>query len=549
MISYIPICITDTKIASLFLCTQIPQSLTKKDGYDHRDALFGMPPYGGSIQEKLYYTTDNLCSNSNSGAVLTGYPVERDGEGNALPFASPFILMIDRGDCSFVQKVRNAQHAGAAAVLIADSTCICGMSDCVMSEGQVFCEEQEPIMDDDGTGGDITIPSFLVFKQDADKIKAEIKDKNQPVRAEMTFRLPTPDATVEYELWTTASNVLSDRFLQTFGSAALALAGEAKFTPQIYIYDGTRAGCRGLNGMNQCVGLCTNSGRYCATDPDNDLLAGLTGADVVTESLRRICIWNMYGVADSVGEPWWVYVKNFIVQCNDPEQPMKYKDMDCITNVMTMANIDPSQINDCMEASGGLTADAPNTELEKMITSKEISGAIIIPSVFVNQVPIRGELSYRNVFRAICAGYATGSEPKICQSCMYCTDERSCVESHGKCKAGYGSDALSSLALANGNGISLVAFLISISIIVLCFTVMGYCLYQRQQRRMRNEIRGILAEYMPVGSYVLIQLCICVVSVRPYLYIYISMNHLYHVGFWLTLFSLASPTKHTYIYG
>ena len=168
---------------------------------------------------------------------------------------------------------------------------------------------------------------------------------------------------------------------------------------------------------------------------------------------------------------------------------------------MKLAKIDSTKINDCMDASGGLTADASNTELEKMISSKELSGAIIIPSVFINQVPIRGELSYRNVFRAICAGYASGSEPSICQSCMYCNDAITCVTNRGKCEAGYGSK--SAFTLSNGgSSISLVAFFIAISIIVLVFTIVGYCLYQRQQRRMRNEIRGILAEYMPVGSYV-----------------------------------------------
>ena len=475
-----------------------------KDGYDHRDALFGIPPYGGSIQEKLYYTTDTLCSNNgNTGGTLSGYPIEKDSQENVIPFKSPYILMIDRGDCSFVQKVRNAQHAGAAAVLIADSTCICGAQECVMNPTQMLCEQQEPIMADDGTGADITIPSFLVFKQDADKIRKEIMDNNQPIRVEMSFKLPTPDATVEYELWTTASDTLSEQFLQTFDSAAIALKGEAKFTPQMFIYDGTRATCRGLDGMNNCVGLCSNRGRYCATDPDGNLYAGLTGTDVVTESLRRICIWNSYGVADGVGEPWWTYVKNFGIQCNDSDQPMKFKDVDCINDVMKMAKIDATKVNECMDASGGLTEDVVNTELEKMISSKEMSGAIIIPSVFINQVPIRGELSYRNVFRAVCSGYTSGSEPTICQSCMSCNDERTCVQNGGKCKSGYGSE--SSLALSNGNGISLFAFLISIIALLLTFTMVGFCVYQRQQRRMRNEIRGILAEYMPVGSYVPVQ--------------------------------------------
>ena len=38
---------------------------------------------------------------------------------------SPYIVMIDRGDCTFVTKVRHAQHAGASGVIIADNVFLC----------------------------------------------------------------------------------------------------------------------------------------------------------------------------------------------------------------------------------------------------------------------------------------------------------------------------------------------------------------------------------------------------------------------------------------
>lgn len=34
----------------------------------------------------------------------------------------------------------------------------------------------EPIMADDGSGADITIPSFLLYKPDADAIKAKLRE-------------------------------------------------------------------------------------------------------------------------------------------------------------------------------------------------------------------------------------------------------------------------------------------------------------------------------------------------------------------------------------
>lgn len=52
-------------------------------------------------------------------------------------------------------------------------------------------------------------------------------------------------------------------------------------------------------GATKCGLLCTNQGRYCMTDPDFDTNKGVSGADVVTESLRQKCIWNAYGGQDA----------------------------------------------------------------------------------------------------------------------------------------------------------------------------------------------------------------------------------------------------------
>lgn len=85
-------------------CTQIPHSLYKEEGYPHREALFGYPPYGGSIAQQVYYADSQLCD-----AVVDttkGYPEREKENGVMKPWPSPYILMVDRGECTFVQKVR-----------------------------------------------------------------------------------------------------------------------------------------------------------------------------------------------------------------------------------------------------------------------------------------------------------------------------------------------------------------------------------------------------------------------------------------------------------
>lgn len=58
-------------------------------------------------------------------------------------------MLVDRGNCSFVTKVRNAERAGASLVVVVDDR-----------------EENitNVIMGDDGTGTGIRIPSMLIGK-------------------------------------------------------------------------------------------------------------------------------------------------------------------------------------------------------------------------------------------------------------------------------------------------------------------------------------------------------------------------------------------------
>jgi len=63
---------------------------------------------------------------------------------------------VDRGDCSFVTKVRNIEKAGGSLAVIIDD-----------SNNDI----RDIIMSDDGTGAGIRIPSMLISKKDGEKLK------------------------------------------------------------------------------------------------------------------------------------------------------------------------------------------------------------------------------------------------------------------------------------------------------------------------------------------------------------------------------------------
>jgi len=465
----------------------IPHKLFKEEGYDHREALFGIPPYGGSIAQNVYYADDQLCD-SNVDATK-GYPRrDKDASGNMEEWKAPYILMVDRGGCTFVKKVRNAQRSGAAGVIIADMTCLCSDKECMDTTDTTTCETSEPIMADDGSGSDISIPSFLMFKHDADKVKDQLIE-DQPVQLEMSWSLPNPDDRVEYDLWSTPSDTVSKPFVQNFKAVAKALGDRAYFTPHQYIYDGIKTHCQGNDGENFCYNLCTNNGRYCATDPDDDLDKGISGADVVKESLRRLCIWKHYGEEDGVGETWWSYVEQFTERCDSPEF---FMNEDCVKDCYKHAKVNGDKINECIKYSGGLEKDAPNTLLDLEIQVQNKQGVVVLPTAFVNTAAMRGQLSAKSVFSAICAGYSDGTTPAICDKCSGCSDTVACVSAGGKCNSGIAASG------SSGGEVSAHTFGLTIFLMAFAFAGVGYWHYNKTRDEMREHVRGILAEYMPL---------------------------------------------------
>lgn len=474
------------------LQVQVPKSLFRDKGYDHREALFGNPPYGGKIAQNVYYTGTDLCDSSKVDPT-SGYPSRpKDPDtGNPAAWPSPFILMADRGSCSFVQKARNAQHAGAAGLLIADNLCLCSDVECMNqtdNNGESIlseCEQTEPIMADDGSGGDVTIPAFLMFKVDAKLIIDEVK-RDSPVQVEMSWDVPHPDTKVQYELWTVPSEEVSKSFQKNWKDAAVDMGNKLYFTPRQYVYDGVKSRCQTGDHHNICFNLCTNNGRYCATDPDNDLEHGVTGAQVVKESLRRICVWKHYGQQDGVGITYWDYIHEFLNRCDSDDF---FANEDCVKDAMKNSKIDYNRINQCMTDSGGLEGDKKNVLLENEIDAAGRRGVVVLPTMFVNSAPLRGALTSNTVFNAVCAGFVEGSEPKVCNTCNQCGDVVECVKK-GSCSGGGGG--------SSGGGVSKKTFGFTLLFMCTLFGTAAYIHWRKTREEMRDQVRGILAEYMPL---------------------------------------------------
>ena len=142
-----------------------PQSLKDKFPQGIKGSLgnFGNPPYATSIVGHLWYPQPSKACE----------PLYSD---NPYPENENVIIMVDRGDCSFVIKVKHAQDRGAKAVIVVNNVANQNVD--------------KIIMKDNGLGGNLFIPAFLISQEDGTKIKSSYKNYKD-VTLVLNFEMPT----------------------------------------------------------------------------------------------------------------------------------------------------------------------------------------------------------------------------------------------------------------------------------------------------------------------------------------------------------------------
>jgi hypothetical protein len=255
----------------------------------HSEANFGIPSFAASITGRLVYQWDK--------------PMGCDGFNRLKGDVT--ILLVDRGSCSFVQKVRAAEEASANAVIVVNN-----------DDGKNIA------MADDGSGTSVNIPSVFISKAEGDKLKEAMDPihHNGTVMVKLTWDIPSPDNHVEWELWTSSNDDNSVEFKHQFQLPATRLGLNHTFTPHFLTIDGDWFDCTTKTGQRpphdwRCGKQCTNSGRYCAEDPEKDLGSGINGKDVVMENVRQICLWRAVNTTGQEGI-WWDYVEAFQHNCS-----------------------------------------------------------------------------------------------------------------------------------------------------------------------------------------------------------------------------------------
>lgn len=281
-------------------------------------ANFGVIPYGHTVVGRVHFDETNKYG-------CKAFTNVFNGEGDPDNQPSP-IIIVERGGCSFVKKIRNIEHAGGKLGVVVDET----------DKESV----DEVIMVDDGTGNGISIPSLMINKKPGNEIiqyflKAD-EDKKAQIAILVKFGIARPDDRVEYDLWMSSSDDRSLDFVQEFHPYATKLGKHAQMTPHYFTW--SCENCDETIIKNDCVA----SGMFCAID-ENRL--NFKGKEIVMENLRQKCIYLNAKKNKNNAEDWWNYVTKAHSTC--------YTDFteDCSKTVHNKLGLDYAATQKCVTDS------------------------------------------------------------------------------------------------------------------------------------------------------------------------------------------------------
>ena len=410
-----------------FVNVHIPFSLhnLNRSGEVHVTAGYGISQPQGSIASYVYTIDHDLCTPWNNRNGTGGYPQHVGG------MKSPFMLMVSRSTmCTTVTQARRAQENGADALIVTDDVCRCSDKECTDAFGP-DCVAEDQVLVNDGSAGDVTIPSFLLYRVKAQAIRDQLH-KNQPVLMEFTWGLKDDDIdqkppAVHYTIWSTAHDpLLALDTYQNFKTIATALAPHgANFEPRYSILPGERFHCnQQIDTNGPCGQLCTNHGRYCALTSYS-----LSGNTIIAETLRRLCVWQDFGTKDATH--YWDYILNHIQYCSDPE---KYANVACYTKALTDAKVDSTVVDQCMQDSGGLEADQVNPLLETQLKHQAHAGIVVVPAIVVENHTVDEPTPF-HLWEGLCRRFWSRNlttTPNVCFTCGSCPNVIGCLET-GHC--------------------------------------------------------------------------------------------------------------------
>eukprot|EP00198_Chlamydomonas_reinhardtii_P011849 XP_001701186.1 vacuolar sorting receptor [Chlamydomonas reinhardtii] len=392
-------------------------------------ADFGKPRYGATMIGNLIYPSSQPGYGGSSG--YTCFPEDCQYGCQNFNASKPvfkidrqpgqfYIMLLDRGPrnqeghtaCYFLDKVFNAQAAGADAVLVANDA-PGELSTAVAPEDDDTAKELQSL----------TISAAMISLDDANLLR-KLMLANPQVTVMLNWTSVVPKSSVvSWEFWTNSNDDCGFscreqlKFIADMKDKAQALetAGKVKFSPHYLLWNCPAA----FINTTECQTECIMNGTYCVPDPDDDPTKGYSGRDVLAINMRQLCFHRLASAAGKA-QLWWDYATRFAANCS---MAAKTYTVDCAVGVFESlggADLAPGQTGRAVwDACAGFNESAA------LAAAATNPAALKIPvlEVRINGRQYRGSLDVGGVMRAICSGFPAGQEPAVCNQGWVSEDE------------------------------------------------------------------------------------------------------------------------------
>jgi len=371
-------------------------------------SVFGNYKYGFKTDAQLvYHPMENIASID---ADYACKPLnEIKSEIAQLPNTTTSVVMVDRGSCTFVTKMRNIQAIGAQIALIVNDR---------MDDDLVYA------MNDDGTGKDITIPGLMISKAEGEKIKNFIKaNKNATITVNVDNTINDIKTNqVAFEVNFIANDRKVYQMLQNLkkNQALITDVEQVKFVPNYVTVTHPEYDANNFNKKLTENNNCICGGRYCSYGHNffgDSFLNTINSQDVIVESVRQKCIYNLSFNTYNNHNLYFDYMNNFADDCLNSD---KFT-IECSRSVIKGLKRDElfEATETCFKNSfvvefdsrigtSDLAVDLRHEcklnnvlEMDKEATNGKIKE--VLPVVFINNHTLYGTWNADNVLEAVCA--------------------------------------------------------------------------------------------------------------------------------------------------
>ncbi|KAF4724179.1 Vacuolar-sorting receptor [Perkinsus olseni] len=379
-------------------------------------ATFGTPHYGQRQRGRLVFadSKSHHCQNDydvdgqefNSKDEKVGEAASVDGSNTPLN-----IVVVERGTCTFVSKVRVAEaKKNAAAVLILQS----------------YAKKDQDISmvvpADDGYGSRVNVPTILLNWEDSELLRTWLNRFNSDnskvtdvrlhkyVLVELSWNLPAQHVVV-FDWWTSAGRQDSYRLFQEMAPFFREMKGRINLRPHYNVFS---LDYKAYEDM--CLSVDEHT--YCSDDVDSN--SQLTGRMVVNEGLRQLCIREMTAESLSAGDAFGTfkhsdayieYKAAFLNECPASMTHDEWKNTaedkrfggPCAERVMKKLGIDVTTVEKCMK----------DDITKRSILNAQVQTKAWSPSAIrINGWRYAGDLEADPIRRAICSAFT--DPPSAC---------------------------------------------------------------------------------------------------------------------------------------